>query len=189
MISDMNDKIAIHALIFISICLIALTCEKERNYESWAKKELNSDVVNDSLFMGYYFGMSKDEFYDHSWKLNKKQLVTNGGSNMSIKKELDALDYPATMLFFPEFKDNKIAKLLVRYRYNGWAPWNKEMDAEHLKEDIFDYYKKKFGIEFKKIEHDGQQKIISIRGNQEIEMTTEHDNSVILEYRDLRVYW
>lgn len=65
-------------ILLISVCLSIYSCNKKSEYEQVITEELNTSVRIDTLFMGYHFGMSKDKFYDHSRKLNRQKLITNG---------------------------------------------------------------------------------------------------------------
>ncbi len=81
------------------------------------------DVRNDSLFLGYHFGMTREDFFEHSWKLNKQKVVLNGTGAEILQTE-NALKSEAQKIFYPKFKDEKIVRMPVKYSYDGWAPWN-----------------------------------------------------------------
>jgi len=94
-------------------------------------------VPQDSIFMGYWFGMPRDSFYTHSWNLNRQGLVRNGPQNQNIQYNMDStLAYQATMLFYPDFFEEKIARMRVRFRYDAWAPWNKHLFADSLIQEV-----------------------------------------------------
>lgn len=177
----------IFLILLLGASLAINSCNEQSEYEQVIERELSSSVRIDSLFMGYHFGMSKDKFYDHSWKLNRKKLITNG-SGASILKEIDYLNHPAKMYFYPDFNENKIHQMRAVYNYDGWAPWNKDLSAENLKEDIINYYEKNWDANFMKL-HDaaGKSHTVSIKGNREIEITTLENGAVEVLIRDLRV--
>ena len=113
--------------------LIVGGCSPGKTYERRLNRELASGVRYDSLFMGISFGMTQDEFFNHCWKMNKDSVVRQGTANMSVQYDLnEELKYPATMNFYPVFGDGKIVEMPVRFIYNGWAPWNKELSAAKL---------------------------------------------------------
>ena len=181
----MKHYVFLIALVGASLAMSS--CNEQSEYEQVIERELSSSVRIDSLFMGYHFGMSKDKFYDHSWKLNRKKLITNG-SGASILKEIDYLNHPAKMYFYPGFNENKIHQMRAVYNYDGWAPWNKDLSAENLKEDIINYYEKNWDANFMKL-HDatGKPHTVSIKGNREIEITKLENGAVEVLIRDLRV--
>ena len=91
----------------------------------------------DSLFLGYWLGMPRDSFYEHSLALNRKGLVMQGPQNQHIQYKLDStLAYQATMLFYPDFYDGKVARMRLRFSYDAWAPWNKFLHADSLLPDV-----------------------------------------------------
>jgi len=175
------------AILTISISLSISACNDKSEYEQIITEELNKPVRIDSLFMGYHFGMSKDKFYDHSWKLNRRKLITNG-TGASILKEIDYLKHPAKMYFYPGFYENKIHQMRAVYSYNGWAPWNKNLSADSLKNDVINYYQKNWNADFQQLK-DRSENIhtVSIQGNREIEITELDNGAVEMLIRDLRV--
>merc|ERR1711916_69005 len=103
----------------------------------------------DSLFLDISFGMTKKEFYSHCWEMNKKRLVTWGNNNTSVLYRLEnELKSPASMNFYPEFYEGKISKMPVIYTYNGWSPWNEQLNADSLLIDVLELYKKWYGDDF-----------------------------------------
>ncbi len=66
---------------FLLILLIAFTfisCASKSEYHQWVDQELNKGIEMDSLFLGYHFGMTRQEFYDRSWTLNDEGKVMQG---------------------------------------------------------------------------------------------------------------
>ena len=91
----------------------------------------------DSLFFGYKMNMPRDSFYVHSWNLNRQGLVKQGPHNQNIQMKMDSiLSHPATMLFYPDFYEDRIVRMRVRFRYDAWAPWNKHLFADSLVIDV-----------------------------------------------------
>ena len=68
----------------------------------------------DSLFLGFYFGMTRDDFFAHSWDLNKKKIVTNGAGAEIIKYE-EAEKSGLKISFYPIFANEKIVAMPVIY--------------------------------------------------------------------------
>jgi hypothetical protein len=172
---DLKSKLIISAI--MAGCLFC-GCTPRTRYESRLKHELARGVRCDSLFMGLYLGMSQKEFYEQCWKLNRKGLVKQGESNStvlySIKHELK---YPATMDFYPGFKNGKIATMPVKFAYSGWAPWNKALSADNLEEDVLRWYKKQYGRGFLQVKDPVKGTAwVRIDGNRRIAIYKENDD-------------
>ena len=175
------------SIYILSVFLLYSACSQPSEYEQWVDKELKEGPTIDSLFMGYYFGMPQDEFYNHSWELNKQKLVRHGSGNQTIRKEVDALKEPAAMNFYPGFDEGEIHQMRVVYNYKGWAPWNKDLWADSLKKDVINYYEDNLGVNFRTIKDpSGKNRTINITGNREIEISASGNEVVVVMYRDLR---
>ena len=88
------------------------------------------------LFLGYYFGMDKQDFFTHSWELNKEQEIQNG-AGAEILREETSLKAPANAAFYPTFNENdQINSMPMTYTYKGWAPWNQHLSSDSLAYDI-----------------------------------------------------
>lgn len=159
------------------VALVVGGCSPGKTYERRLKRELASGVRYDSLFMGISFGMTKEAFYKHCWKLNEDSLVKQGTSNMSVEYEIkEELEHPATMNFYPVFDSGKIVELPVRFIYNGWAPWNKELSAGKLAEDVKNWYEDIYGKGFITIVHPTRGTAYTkIDGNRRITIYNEDD--------------
>ena len=97
--------------------------------------DMQSDV--DSLFLGYWLGMPRDSFYEHSLALNRQGLVRQGPQNQNIQYRMDStLAHAATMLFYPDFHEERIARMRVRFSYDAWAPWNTFLSSDSLLLDV-----------------------------------------------------
>lgn len=175
-------------LFFLLIAFFLMQCnsDSKTEYQREVEKELSKGVRNDSLFLGYYFGMTRREFYDHSWKLNKEQVIRNG-TGAEILQNIDGLKADADRIFYPEFKDEKIVEMPVTYSYHGWSPWNRHLWADSLKYDLKDYLEDKYKISFKEIENPTSGEIIfyQISANKEIRITEVDQLKVLVRYIDL----
>ncbi len=141
-------------VVTIVVALVVGGCSPGKTYERRLKRELASGVRYDSLFMGISLGMTEEAFYKHCWKLNDDSLVKQGTSNMSVEYSIrEELKHPATMNFYPVFDSGKIVEMPVRFVYNGWAPWNKELSAAKLAEDVKNWYEDIYGKGFITIVH------------------------------------
>src|SRR5688572_2052666 len=159
-------------------------------YEKLVKKELARNLRVDSLFLGIRFGMTSKEFYAHCWELNKKGVLTDGQNNMAALYKLDhnELRHTSSMNFYPEFYQNRIVKMPVTFQYDAWAPWNKNLFADSLKEDVVNLYKKWYpnGNPFIKMDDKKRGTIyIKVDGNRRITIGRYNDLQVKVDYTNL----
>ncbi len=169
--------------------LILFSCSPKSRYDRKLTHELASGERNDTIFMGIYLGMSDKDFYTHCWTLNREGLIRQGNSNMSVERVLDKeLPYPATMNFYPNFGHGKITELPVRFVYNGWSPWTKELSAENLQKDVLAWFKKLYGGGYISVEHPLRgSAFIKLDGNRRITIYTENDMYVWAVFKDMSV--
>lgn len=175
-------------LLFLLVAFILVQCngEDKSEYQLEVEQELAKGVRNDSLFLGYYFGMTRKQFYDHSWKLNKQEVIRNG-TGAEILQYVDGLKADAQKIFYPEFKDEKIVEMPVTYSYHGWSPWNRHLWADSLKYDLKSYLENKYEITFKELEDptSGEVFFYQISANKEIRISEVDQSKVRVRYIDL----
>jgi hypothetical protein len=178
---------------FLTFILIVssftISCTPKMKYERQLKRELESGVRYDSLFMGLYLGMTQKDFYTHCWNLNRKGLVKQGPDNRTVEYQMrKELKYPAAMNFYPNFKDGKIAEMPVKYSYTGWAPWNKKLSSDSLQLAVLKLYKQKYGNHFIVIRHPKRgNAYVQIKGNRRITIFKENDMTVWAILSDMLV--
>jgi len=168
--------------------LIAGGCSPGKTYERRLKRELASGVRYDSLFMGISLGMTSKEFYQHCWGLNKDSIVRQGSTNMSVQYDINKeLDYPATMNFYPSFAEDRIVEMPVRFIYNGWAPWTRELSASNLALDVKHWYEDIYGKGFITVSHPmNGEAYTKIDGNRRITIYVENDLDVWAIFTDMQ---
>lgn len=159
-------------------------CKSNMDYQSLVNDQLEMGVEKDSLFLGYYFGMGRDEFRDYSWQMNQDGVLTGF---VDINYEIDFLKSRATMTFYPEFKDDKMVRIPVTVGYNAWAPWNEQFWPEALLEDLREYYENEYNTDFIKlyVPQIKKQAYVSVDGNREIRMYKNAESTVMVDFIDL----
>lgn len=164
-------------------------CSPRSKYEYQLKRELNSGVRQDSLFLGLYLGMPQLDFYTHSWKLNRSGLIQQGPNNTTVEYTLEnELKHPVTMYYYPEFFEHKIYEMPVRFMYNGWTPWNKDLSAEKLVVDVLTWYKEVYGGRFIKVKHPKWgTAYVKIDGNRRITIFEEDETYVWAIFTDMLI--
>lgn len=178
----MNKELK-YFIIGCGILLAFVSCKKEVTYESLIESGLRSGVKMDSLFLGYYFGMEQEEFYEHSWNLNRQGKITG---LVKIEYRPDWLPYNSIMLFYPDFKDGKINNMPVQISYEAWAPWNRERSADSLMVHLVEHFEKEFGHRFHWLYVPELEKkaYFSMKGNQGIKISLLNDMIVDFEITD-----
>ena len=108
---------------------------------------------------------------------------------MSVEYKLkDELKYPVTMNYYPEFTQSKISEMLVRFVYNGWAPWNKKLSSDNLEVDVLKWYEKVYGKDFIKVKHPTRGiAYVKVNGNRRITIFKEDDLHVWAVFTDMSV--
>jgi len=178
--------------ILFSVWLLPVfSCNSDsRRYDKLVKNELSRGVRKDSLFMGMKLGMTSKEFYTHCWQMNKKGLFFAGPGNMTVSYKLDKeLKYPASMNFFPDFRQGKIYKMKVIFSYDAFAPWNKNLFADSLQLDVLrllkKWYKDKDFISM--TDATRGTILVQVDGNRRIIIGHSDDAHVKVDYTDLLV--
>jgi len=176
----------------LGIALLLLTisgCTKKAKYENWVERELASGVRQDSLFLGLKLGMTSKNFYAHCWELNKQGLIRQGTENTSVEYILDnELKHSATMNFYPNFHEDAIHEMPVRFKYEAWAPWNKELQADSLQLDVLQLMQKWYGEEFMDVTHPIHgTAYVRIDGNRRISIFKENESHIMVMFTDLTV--
>jgi len=169
--------------------LIIYGCSPRSKYERRLKQELASGVRYDSLFMGLYLGMPKQDFYTHCWILNREGLIKQSSNNTMVEYEVkDELKYPATMHYYPEFVQDKIFEMPVRFLYNGWTPWNKKLSSDNLELEVLKLYEKIYGEGFIKVKHSKHgMAYTKVDGNRRITIFKEDELHVWTVFTDMSV--
>ena len=175
------------------VLLIVLAgCERATPYEQLLETELARADTVQALFLNYTLGMSRQAFYDSSWALNRRGLVMQGPRNQNVQYKLpDALPYPATMLYYPDFSNDSIARMRVRFYYDHWAPWNTRLSSDSLILDVRALMVQWYGGAFmtRTITDSFNQtshQFVSIHANREVLIGRHSDQEVFVHITDLR---
>lgn len=173
---------------------VALLGACKKDYEKVKQAELATGVRNDSLFLGYHFGMSRQDFFKHSFDLNQQGLVTNGPQNITILYVIEKgknNDYPdnVQLNFYPDFADEKIYRMRMYFSYEAWAPWNKQFYAVKAIPTVKDFLSKLFGPgDYLEVGREkGPKRLMRVNGNREIAISVEDDQHVLATVTDLTV--
>jgi hypothetical protein len=173
--------------LFICLLVVAgISCNQKSDYHQIVEKELAKGERYDSLFLGIFLGMEKEQFYQHCWELNKQQIITNGASNLSVRYDLKTLKKPAVMNFYPTFHEDKIIEMPVRISYLAWAPWNRELQSDSLQVDVLKWCENVYGKGFIEVKHPKHgSAFVKVDGNRRISIFREDERSVQVWFVDL----
>lgn len=166
--------------ILTAVLLLTLfNCESE--YTKLVKSELSSGKKNDTIFFDLRFGNTRQEFYKICWDLNKKELVTNGPSNNYVQVMLESKDSLETyksiqMLFYGKFNSDDILTAMdLKFSYEAWSPWNKDLQADKLLPVVQDTLLKWYpGNHFMSVKN----VLVKVDGNRQIQLKQESDKDV-----------
>lgn len=176
-------------IVFVSCLVSVFACNSDdRKYDELVKNELSRGVRKDSLFQGIKLGMTSKEFYTHCWQMNKKGLFFAGPGNMTVLYKLSKeLKYPASMNFYPDFRQGRIYKMRVLFRYDAFAPWNKQLFADSLQLDVLRLLRKWYNDrDFISITDKTKGTIfVQVDGNRRIIIGKYDDAQVKVDYTDL----
>lgn len=169
--------------ILLSLLLFLSNCTSKMDYESMVQDGLRSGIEQDSLFLGYYLGMSTKDFFSMSWEMNHQGVITG---QTKIVYELQELSYPALMEFYPAFKNDEIVRMPVSIGYQGWAPWNEHLNANELINELITYYNDIYDANFTTIyiPEINREALVDIQGNREIRIYPQSHSIVIVEFID-----
>lgn len=173
-------------ILILSIPIISCTSD----YEKMESKELSSGKIENEIFLGLELGMGKKAFYEKCWDLNKEGLLTNGPTELSVEYEAAMPSgNPAKMRFYPKWKDDKIYMMPVEFTYEGWAPWNEELEVEKLREDVVKLFEEWYGPGFIEVSNDAKSQIVFVKidGNRRIRIFKKHLSAVSVEISDLPI--
>ncbi|WP_336514995.1 hypothetical protein [Pollutibacter soli] len=182
-------------IVTLVVLLVLSGCspkDPKAQYSDLVRSERAKNIRVDSIFFGYYFGMPRKEFYEHSWELNRKKKVMDGVNNIFIVYGLreNQLKEPGSMNFFPEFHQERIFKMRAEFAYDAWAPWNKKMYADSLLPDVVDYFETWFpgGNPFLEITDSVKGTIyVKVDGNRRIVIGRYDERIVKADFTDLTV--
>lgn len=167
-------------------------CRSE--YTRAVQEGLSSGIKQDSLIFGMKMGMTKKDFYDFCWILNKQKLISEGPGNLSAKYiEPDSILPDRTlrksMLFYGIFDDRDTMRgMTFTYSYTAWAPWIRKCQSDSLMSDLMRFYRKNYpGNDFITIDIEkGIKAYAKVDGNRQIVVYPIDAKDVGVKFEDLR---
>ena len=181
------------ATVFLLATILTLAaCNQSpiAQYEALLEKGQKSSQRTDTLFMGISLGMTQKDFFGYCWQMNKKGVFTDGNSNTAVlyKMHKGELKHPASMTFYPELSNGKVVRLKTNFRYDGWAPWNANLQAGQLEGEVLKLMKQWFpgGNPFLQINHPDRGSVyVKVDNNRRIVIGRDGDMNVKVDFTDL----
>lgn len=177
-------------IFFGGLLFFSIACRNigEKSLVAVEQQELAKGIRQDSLFMGLYLGMTRQDFLNHCWQMNKQNLFTEG-NNKTVVYQMGKLysDYPIQINFYPRFKEEKISQLPVLFTYKTSDPYNPNMQTEKLLVEVRKEMGKWYGEFFLTDMPTGGKGYAQVNGNRRILILVERDFEVMVIFTDLTV--
>lgn len=142
-------------IICLGVFIVVLGCNRsnEAKYKLFEKKELAKEIREDSLFKGLYLKMPFKDFRNYSFDMNVQGHFKQGGqkSPIWVQCELDEMTYPATLTFYPQFKNDSINEMNAAIYYENAKFKDGIFEKDSLLLDVLNLMDKWYGGEIFKI--------------------------------------
>lgn len=182
----------LHLSLLYLLAFVTAACERPSEYEVMLARETTRPDTIRTLFFNYELGMSRQAFYDSSWALNRQGLVIHGPNNMNVQYDLtDQMPYEATMLYYPDFRDDQVVQMRISISYDAWAPWNRHLWSDSLIIDVRDLMEAWYGEGFLTRQVSlpligPTNEFVKIDANRQITIQRNSDSEVLVRITDLR---
>ncbi len=164
-------------------------CSQKARYERMVIEGIESGERHDTLFLGLSLGMRSKDFYAKCWEMNKQGLIRQGTANRTVYYEMkDELKAPVDVNFYPNFYNDSIFEMPVTFKYQAWAPWNKQYSGDTLQIELVELFENWYGGGFMKIHHETKgDAYVKIDGNRRISIFLDPklDGTVWAVYTDM----
>lgn len=164
-------------------------CSFESEYDKVKREELASGKVVKQLFLGLEFEMTRKQFFDTCWELNRQGILFNGAHELMVRYQPElSSGNKVNMYFYPRFENGEIYYMPVEFQYQNWFPTNPNTTSENLVNDVVKLFEEWYGKGFFKVEaKNGAFAMVKIDGNRLIRVYIKHLSAVRVDILDLRV--
>lgn len=176
----------------ILLTVIILSGCFQSDYTKLVKSELAKGIRQDSILLGIKLGNTRDDFFGKCFDLNKQKLVTQGPRGLCVEyvfsdSILHQKSTQIKLLFCPSFdQTNVMSNMDLEFSYTGWAPWNKQLQADSLKGKVMalmmDWYK---GNEFVIAKVEDSEVPVKLDGNRRLMVFIKDAQSVVVRVQDI----
>ena len=140
----------------------------------------------DSLYLGYRFGMTLEEFFDHCRTLNREGVLNEGDEMNTVTQEI-YFSVAARIYIKPSFdEEGGIYQLDMLFQYNVLPMFRPELTPAKLREETLAFMQKELGKKLKPREHPLYKRVWErVDGHRRIRLYHEGER-IKVEYYDLR---
>lgn len=178
-------------LFWTVLVFMLISCQKKDKYRTMVEDGMASKIQYDSLFLGLYFGMDKQDFYEYCAQKNKEKVFFQNQSLLTVQYVFDEpfLRFPLYLDFYPNFEHNKIVEMPMRFSYQHFSHFNKEMNVDSLLKETVSILEGWYGKGFHTFyDKKGRKTLIKVNGNLHIKVQKHiNDFEVEVWLTDLRV--
>ncbi|MCC7244759.1 MAG: hypothetical protein IT269_03690 [Saprospiraceae bacterium] len=171
-------------LVVAILLLNTVACKSD--YEKMLDRELSSGQRKDSLFLGMYFGMRRDSFFNHCLRLNAEGKITSGPKNMTAQYILPGSDPRINLNFYPRFYGDSIVVMDGYFDYASWSLWAENFHSDKLFPVVMDTLEKWYGPGFLDVSKDDKKVFVKVTGNRRIRAFIKDKQTVQLEIKNLK---
>ena len=161
------------------IITFMLSSCKKSEYARLVDREMKAGR-QDSIFLGMYFGMKRQDFFDHCMELNRQHIATSGiRGGLSVLYKIEDPAGTIQMNFYPEFWKDQIYEMRVLFNYENWTPWSQNTHQDSLRNRVGRLFNKWYGSDFIKVERSpGDTALVKVTGNRRIVIFKEGESDV-----------
>ncbi len=145
-----------------------------------------SCIKCDTLYLGYRFGMSEEEFFGHCREMNRRGILFEGDELNTVTQEID-LTVDSRIYIRPLFDDeDKIYQLDLLFQYNVLPMFRKDLTPAKLRKEVLEYMEKELGEKLKPRDHPVYKRVWeNVQGHRRLRLFHEGER-IKVEYYDLR---
>lgn len=181
-------------IFFIGLLFISIACgnSHSKDLATIEKQELATGIRHDSLFMGLTLGMTKQEFFDFCWAMNKKGVFTEG-ADKTVEYDFGKknFSFPLQMNFYPQFLYDKIKEMPIKFTYKGIDLSYPNGQTEKLLEDVKKLMEEWYGEGFFVVPlpnlEKGQNAYAKVSGNRRVLIFSQKEYEVMVVVTDLTI--
>lgn len=141
----------------------------------------------DSLYLGYRFGMSLEDFFAHCRDMNRAGILYEGDTYNTVTQEIEEFEVSARIYIKPEFDESEgLYQLDLLFQYNVLPMFRPDLTPVKLREEVLDFMEAQLGGELKPKEHPILKRVWEqVEGHRRVRLYHEGEK-INVEYYDLR---
>ncbi|MDH5380040.1 MAG: hypothetical protein OEW75_04260 [Cyclobacteriaceae bacterium] len=181
--------------LFVLAFLMLLAGCMESEYSRLVKRELNSEVRYDSLFLTFSFGDQRRNFFSKGWIQNSEGLIKQGPNNQNVEYLMGEAKKGSSqirMLFYPRFTEEDHMYIMdLSFEYLGWFPTTDKFNSENLlpviKDTLMNWYGGNSFIKVSLGDETEEDLWVKVDGNRQITLRIIDEQTVEGKMEDLSI--